>query len=195
MLSIEITIFDLTGGHIGIMLTAGDIKIMLIIEIAKIEITGGHIGILLIIEMTKSELTGGHIGIMLIIEIAKIEITGGHIGFMLTIEITKLELTGGHIGIMLIIEITKLELTAGHIGIMLMIEIPFSPFLFMVKVFSNFEISYNMRLKLDEIAFSYFFFILFRLVTLFSLTEVSHIVILPFKITEEKDAKDLKLKK
>ena len=73
----------------------------------------------------------------------------------------------------------------------------------MVKVFSNFEISYiyiyiyiyiYMRLKLNEIAFSYFFFILFCLVTLFFLIEIRHIMILSFKIIEEKDATDLKLK-
>ena len=38
-------------------------EIMLIIEMAKIELIGGHIGIMLIIEMAKIELTGGHIGI------------------------------------------------------------------------------------------------------------------------------------
>ena len=43
-------------------------------------ITGGHIGIMLIIEMAKIELTGGHIGFMLIIEIGQNGITGGHIG-------------------------------------------------------------------------------------------------------------------
>ena len=58
-----------------------------------------EIQIMLIIEMAKIELIGGHIGFMLVIEIAKIEFTGGHIGFMLIIEITKLELTGGHIGL------------------------------------------------------------------------------------------------
>ena len=46
-----------------------------------------------------------------------------------------------------------------------------------------------MYLKLNEIAFSFFFSI-----KLFSVIEISHIVILPFKITEEKDAKDLKLR-
>ena len=43
-------------------------------------ITGGHIEIMLIIEMAKIELIGGHIGFMLIIEITKLELTGGHIG-------------------------------------------------------------------------------------------------------------------
>ena len=37
-------------------------------------ISGGHIEIMLIIEMAKIELIGGHIGIKLIIEMAKIEI-------------------------------------------------------------------------------------------------------------------------
>ena len=50
-----------------------EIRIMLIIEMAKIELIGGYIGIMLIIETAKIELTGGHIGIMLIIKIAKIE--------------------------------------------------------------------------------------------------------------------------
>ena len=44
-------------------------RIMLILEIAKIELTGGHIGIMLIIEITNLELTGGNIRIILIIEI------------------------------------------------------------------------------------------------------------------------------
>ena len=38
-----------------------------------IEINHGHIEIMLIIEIAKLELIGGHIGFMLIIEIAKIE--------------------------------------------------------------------------------------------------------------------------
>ena len=42
--------------------------------------TGGQIGIMLILEMAKIEFTGGHIGFMLIIEITKLELTGGHIG-------------------------------------------------------------------------------------------------------------------
>ena len=47
--------------------------IILIIDMAKIEITSNHIGFMLIIEILKTELTGSHILIMLIIEIAKIE--------------------------------------------------------------------------------------------------------------------------
>ena len=35
---------------------------------------------------------------------------------------------------------------------------------------------------------------IFISIKLFSVIEISHIVILPFKITEEKDAKDLKLR-
>ena len=48
-----------TGGHIG----SSHIGIMLIIEIAKIEIelTGSRIGMMPILEMAKLELTCGHI--------------------------------------------------------------------------------------------------------------------------------------
>ena len=80
-----------------------EIEIMLIIEMAKIELIGGHNGFMLIIEIAKNESTGGHIEIMLIIEMAKIKLTGGHIGFMLIIEMAKIELTGGHIGFILFI--------------------------------------------------------------------------------------------
>ena len=84
-------------------------------------ITCGHIRIMIIIEITKIELTVDHIGIMLLlfIEIANLELTGCHIEIMLIIEITKIEFTGGHIGIMLIIEITKIELTSGQCSVIL----------------------------------------------------------------------------
>ena len=93
---------------------------------AKIESTCGHIKIMLIIEMAKIKinrrpywiyancrdgqnrinrpywkypnyrdfrlkLTGGHIRIMLIIEIVKVELTGRHTGFMLIIEIVQIK--------------------------------------------------------------------------------------------------------
>ena len=48
-----------------------------------------EIRIILIIEMAKKELIGGHIEIMLIMEMAKIESTGGYIEFMLSIEWPK----------------------------------------------------------------------------------------------------------
>ena len=82
-----------TGGHIKIMLDIemakieinrrpywiyfiyidyqNENRIMLIIEMAKMEFTGGHIEIMLFIEITKIKLTGSHIVIMLIIEMAK----------------------------------------------------------------------------------------------------------------------------
>ena len=60
-------------------------RIMLIIEMAKIDLIGGHIGFMLIIEITKIKLTGGHIEFMLIIEMAKKELIGGHIGFIVFI--------------------------------------------------------------------------------------------------------------
>ena len=49
----------------------GDIEIMLVIGITKLELTRGHIEIMLFIEIVKLELVGGHIGIMLFIEIDK----------------------------------------------------------------------------------------------------------------------------
>ena len=51
-----------------------------------------HIKIMLVIEITKINLTGGHIKIMLVIEITKIKVTGRHIGFMLIIEMAKIEM-------------------------------------------------------------------------------------------------------
>ena len=57
---------------------------MLVIEITKIKLTGGHIELMLIIEMAKIE--------MLIVEMAKIESTGGHIKIMLIIEMAKIEI-------------------------------------------------------------------------------------------------------
>ena len=78
---------------------------MLFIEITKIKLTGGHIGIMLIIEMAKIEINRrpywiyciyidyqNEIGITLIIEMAKIELIGGHIGIMLIIEMAKIEI-------------------------------------------------------------------------------------------------------
>ena len=66
----------------------GHIEIKLIIEITKLELTGDHMGIMLTIEMEKTFL-GGYIGIRLFIEIAIIELNAGHIGIMLFIKITK----------------------------------------------------------------------------------------------------------
>ena len=88
---------------------------MLIIKMAKIEYTDGHIGIMLMIEMAKIEINRRLYWIyfiyidyqnenqtLLIIAMAKIE-------NMRIIQIAKLELIGGHIGFMLIIEIAKME--------------------------------------------------------------------------------------
>ena len=50
-----------------------EIWIMLIIEMAKIELIGSYIGFTLIIEMAKIKSTGGHIEIMLVIEITNIK--------------------------------------------------------------------------------------------------------------------------
>ena len=57
--------------------------IMLIIEMAKIELTGGHIEIFANYrdgQNIYARINGGHI-----IEMAKIELIGGHIGFIVFI--------------------------------------------------------------------------------------------------------------
>ena len=51
-----------------------------------------------------------------------------------------------------------------------------------------------MHLKLNGIAFSYFFFHSVLRVQLFCIIKIVHIVILRFQITEGKYAKDLKLR-
>ena len=48
--------------------------LIILIEMAKIELISGYIGFMLIIEMATIKLTRGHIEFMLIIEMAKIEI-------------------------------------------------------------------------------------------------------------------------
>ena len=70
MLVIEITTIEINRRHYWILCTYKDyqteIRIMLIIEMAKIELIGGHIGFMLIIEIVKIESTGGHIKICLL---------------------------------------------------------------------------------------------------------------------------------
>ena len=59
---------------------------MLFIKMIKIDLTGGHIEIMLIIEIAKIE-------ILLCIEIAKLELTRGLIKIMLIIEICQIRIS------------------------------------------------------------------------------------------------------